>query len=78
MIRIQTYNSAPRRVQAGGINPGNQPALRTVSGRAEDRTLAAMLQSGLKLTDIAVKEYVQKVSGPFRGYIHETGFGAGI
>ena len=59
MIRIQTYNSAPRRVQAGGINPGNQPALRTVSGRAEDRTLAAMLQSGLKLTDIAVKEYVQ-------------------
>ena len=59
MIRIQTYNSAPRRIQAGGINPGNQPALRTVSGRAEDRTLAAMLQSGLKLTDIAVKEYVQ-------------------
>ncbi len=59
MIRIQTNNSAPRRIQAGGINPGNQPALRTVSGRAEDRTLAAMLQSGLKLTDIAVKEYVQ-------------------
>ena len=58
MIRIQTYNSTPRRIQAGGINPGNQPALRTVSGRAEDRTLAAMLQSGLKLTDIAVKEYV--------------------
>lgn len=58
MIRIQTYNNAPRRIQAGGINPGNQPALRTVSGRAEDRTLAAMLQSGLKLTDIAVKEYV--------------------
>ena len=59
MIRIQTYNSTPRRIQAGGINPGNQPALRTVSGRAEDRTLAAMLQSGLKLTDIIVKEYVQ-------------------
>lgn len=59
MIRIQTYNSAPRRIQAGGINPGNQPALRTVSGREEDRTLAAMLQSGLKLTDIIVKEYVQ-------------------
>ena len=58
MIRIQTYNNAPRRIQAGGINPGNQPTLRTVSGRAEDRTLAAMLQSGLKLTDIAVKEYV--------------------
>lgn len=58
MIRIQTYNSTPRRIQTGGINPGNQPALRTVSGRAEDRTLAAMLQSGLKLTDIAVKEYV--------------------
>ena len=59
MIRIQTYNSTPRRIQAGGINPGNQPTLRTVSGRAEDRTLAAMLQSGLKLTDIIVKEYVQ-------------------
>lgn len=58
MIRIQTYNSTPRRIQAGGINPGNQPTLRTVSGRAEDRTLAAMLQSGLKLTDIAVKEYI--------------------
>lgn len=58
MIRIQTYNSTPRRIQTGGINPGNQPALRTVSGRAEDRTLTAMLQSGLKLTDIAVKEYV--------------------
>lgn len=59
MIRIQTYNSTPGRIQAGGINPGNQPTLRTVSGRAEDRTLAAMLQSGLKLTDIIVKEYVQ-------------------
>lgn len=59
MIRIQTYNSTPRRIQAGGINPGNQPTLRTVSGREEDRTLAAMLQSGLKLTDIIVKEYVQ-------------------
>lgn len=58
MIRIQTWNNAPRRVQAGGINPGNQPTLRTVSGRAEDRTLDAMLQSGLKLTDIAVREYV--------------------
>lgn len=58
MIRIQTYNSTPRRIQAGGINPGNQPTLRTVSGREEDRTLAAMLQSGLKLTDIIVKEYV--------------------
>jgi len=59
MIRIQTYNSTPRRIQAGGINPGNQPTLRTVSGREEDRTLTAMLQSGLKLTDIIVKEYVQ-------------------
>lgn len=59
MIRIQTYNNAPRRIQAGGINPGNQPTLRTVSGREEDRTLTAMLQSGLKLTDIIVKEYVQ-------------------
>ena len=58
MIRIQTWNNAPRRIQAGGINPGNQPALRSVSGRAEDRTLDAMLQSGLKLTDIAVREYV--------------------
>ena len=58
MIRIQTWNNAPRRIQAGGINPGNQPTLRSVSGRAEDKTLDAMLQSGLKLTDIAVREYV--------------------
>lgn len=58
MIRIQTWNNAPRRIQAGGIAPGAQPALRSVSGRAEDRTLDAMLQGGLKLTDIAVREYV--------------------
>lgn len=58
MIRIQTWNNAPRRIQTGGINPGAQPALRSVSGTAEDRTLDAMLQGGLKLTDIAVREYV--------------------
>ena len=58
MIRIQTWNNAPRRIQAGGIAPGAQPALRSVSGTAEDRTLDAMLQGGLKLTDIAVREYV--------------------
>lgn len=58
MIRIQTWNNAPRRIQTGGINPGAQPALRSVSGTAEDRTLDAMLQGGLTLTDIAVREYV--------------------
>lgn len=64
MIRIQTYNNAPRRIQAGGINPGNQPTLRTVSGRAEGPGLwPPCCKSGLKLTDIAVKEYVSK-NGP--------------
>ena len=58
MIRIQTWNNAPRRIQAGGIAPGAQPALRSVSGTAEDGTLDAMLQGGLKLTDIAVREYI--------------------
>lgn len=60
MIRIQTYNSDPRRVQAGGIRPGaDLPAVRDVTGTAGGRTLDALLKAGGQLTDLAIREYVK-------------------
>lgn len=59
-IRVQTYDSGPRRIQAGPIDPGSpRGAIRDVRGTAQDSLLADVLAAGKQLTGIAIQEYVK-------------------
>lgn len=59
-IRVQTYDSGPRRIQAGPIDPGApRGAIRDVRGTAQDSLLADVLAAGKQLTGIAIQEYVK-------------------
>ena len=59
-IRVQTYDSGPRRIQAGPIDPGvPRGAIRDVRGTAQDSLLADVLAAGKQLTGIAIQEYVK-------------------
>lgn len=59
-IRVQTYDSGPRRIQAGPIDPGApRGAIRDVSGTASDNLLKEALAAGKELTGIAIQEYVK-------------------
>ena len=56
-IRVQTYDSGPRRIQAGPIDPGApRGAIRDVRGTAQDSLLADVLAAGKQLTCIAIQE----------------------
>ena len=60
MIRVQTYDSVPRRIQAGPIDPGvPRGAIRDVRGTAQDSRMADVLAAGKQLTGIAIQEYVK-------------------
>ena len=60
-IRIQQYNTPPRRIQAGGVDPGfSQPQIRD-AGRAAGADLTdAMLKAGMQLTETGIREYVSQ------------------
>lgn len=60
-IRIQQYNTPPRRIQAGGVDPGfSQPLIRD-AGRSADADLTdAMLKAGMQLTETGIREYVSQ------------------
>lgn len=59
-IRVQTYDSGPRRIQAGPIDPGApRGAIRDVRGTVQDSLLADVLAAGKQLTGIAIQEYVK-------------------
>ena len=59
-IRVQTYDSGPRRIQAGPIDPGApRGAIQDVRGTAQDSLLADVLAAGKQLTGIAIQEYVK-------------------
>ena len=59
-IRVQTYDSGPRRIQAGPIDPGvPRGAIRDVRGTAQESLLADVLAAGKQLTGIAIQEYVK-------------------
>ena len=59
-IRVQTYDSGPRRIQAGPIDPGApRGAVRDVRGTAQDSLLADVLAAGKELTDTGIREYVR-------------------
>lgn len=60
VIRVQAYDSGPRRIQAGPIDPGvPRGAIRDVRGTAQDSFLADVLAAGKQLTGIAIQEYVK-------------------
>lgn len=59
-IRVQTYNTGPRRIQMGGIDPGTpRGGIRDVSGTASYNLLKEALAAGKELTGIAIQEYVK-------------------
>ena len=59
MIRVKTYDNEFRRIQAPGVQTGNAlPAVRNAADTAAARTLASMLDSGDRLTQLAAREYV--------------------
>ena len=59
-IRVQTYDTGPRRIQMGGIDPGTpRGGIRDVSGTASDNLLKDALAAGKELTGIAIQEYVK-------------------
>lgn len=60
-IRIQQYNTPPRRIQAGGVDPGfSQPQIRD-AGRAAGADLTdAMLKAGMQITEVGIREYVSQ------------------
>lgn len=58
-IRIQQYNTGPRRIGFGGIAPGyQQPRIGNVAATAENQLAGTILEAGKELTNIAIKEYV--------------------
>lgn len=58
-IRIQQYNTGPRRIGVGGINPGyQQPRIGNIAATAENQLAGTILEAGKALTNVAIKEYV--------------------
>lgn len=60
-IRIQQYNTPPRRIQAGGVDPGfAQPMIRDAGRSADADVTDAMLKAGMQLTETGIREYVSQ------------------
>lgn len=58
-IRIQQYNTGPRRIGVGGIDPGyQQPRIGNIASTAENQLAGTFLEAGKALTNVAIKEYV--------------------
>lgn len=59
-IRIQQYNTSPRRVQAGGIDPGfSNPLIRDAGRNGTADVVDAMLKAGMQITEVGIREYVK-------------------
>lgn len=58
-IRIQQYNTGPRQISVGAIDPGyQQPRIGNVAATAENQLAGTLLEAGKALTNVAIKEYV--------------------
>lgn len=58
-IRIQQYNTGPRHIGVGGIDPGyQQPRIGNIAATAENQLAGTVLEAGKALTNVAIKEYV--------------------
>ena len=50
-IRIQQYNTGPRRIGVGGIDPGyQQPRIGNIAATAENQLAGTVLEAGKALT----------------------------
>ena len=59
MIRVRTYDNAPRAVHVPGVQSGNAlPSVGHAEDAAETRVLSTLLDAGEALTGLAVKRYV--------------------
>ena len=59
-IRVQTYNTGPRRLGVGGIDAGApRGGVGRVTGTASDNVWSEILDAGKKLTGVAIQEYVK-------------------
>ena len=57
--RIQQYNTGPRRIGVGGIDPEyQQPRIGNIAATAENQLAGTVLEAGKALTNVAIKEYV--------------------
>lgn len=62
-IRIQQYNTQPRRIQAGGVDPGfAQPLIRDAGRSAQADVVNDMLSAGMQITEVGIREYVKDQS----------------
>ena len=60
-IRIQQYNTPPRRTQAGGIDPGfSNPLIRDAGRNGTADVVDAMLKAGMQITEVGIREYVSQ------------------
>lgn len=59
-IRIQQYSTPPRRIQAGGIDPGfSSPLIRDAGRNGTADVVDAMLKAGMQITEVGIREYVK-------------------
>ena len=60
-IRIQQYSAPPRRIQAGGIDPGfSNPLIRDAGRNGTADVVDAMLKAGMQITEVGIREYVSQ------------------
>lgn len=63
MIRVPQYNAPPRRIQAGGIDPGAPRVLIDSAARAAHADVVdALLKAGRDVTQASLNEYVSEQS----------------
>ena len=62
-IRIQQYNTQPRNIHAGGIDPGfAQPLIKDAGRSAESDLIHEMARAGMQITEVGIREYVKDQS----------------
>lgn len=62
-IRIQQYNTPPRNIHAGGIDPGfAQPLIKDAGRTAESDLINEMARAGMQITEVGIREYVKDQS----------------
>ena len=62
-IRVQRYDTQPRNLHAGAIDPGfAQPLIRDAGRSTESDLLHEMARAGMQITEVGIREYVKDQS----------------
>lgn len=62
-ITVKRYNTAPRQIGAGRIDPGfANPLIRDASQNGTRDLVDAMLKAGMQITEVGIREYVKSES----------------